>query len=216
VSANRFRLLVPVQRLDSALPRMKASASQRRDLALAFARDTVDAALKSSEVSEVVVITEDSVVKQTFRDTGVRVTQSMDPRSVWSAVTTAHRATSTRDVRPTAVVMGDLPALMPAELNAALRRAAEGPWSVYCEDLLSGGTTFYASCHSAFIPTLGPRSAAQNASLGAMRIGRDLPGLRCDVDTLEDLKMAKHLGVGVRTSQVLARYPRLRAARATA
>jgi 2-phospho-L-lactate guanylyltransferase len=216
VRQQGFRVLIPVQRLDVALPRMKVAVPQRRDLALAFARDTVDATLKCSEVSEVVVITADSAVADALMGFGVTVTRPVEQCSIESAVIAAHHDHDERDARPTAVLMGDLPALMPAELGAALRRVTETTPSVYCQDMLAGGTTFFASARGAFAPVLGPRSAARNASTGAMQIGNDLPGLRRDVDTLEDLKRANDLGVGMRTSQVLARYPRLRTSRLTA
>ena len=214
--AERFRVLVPVQDLGSALPRMKVAPTLRRDLALAFARDTVDAALACSAAAEVVVITRDPHVAGAFTDLDVELLPAVESRLVSSVVTAAHYELNDRRPMPTAVLMADLPSLMPAELGSALRRVLEVSWSVYAEDLLAGGTTFFASRRDAFVPCLGARSGAENAAAGSMRIGQDLPGLRCDVDTLEDLKMAKYLGVGVRTSQVLARHPRLRSLRLAA
>jgi 2-phospho-L-lactate guanylyltransferase len=85
VRQQGFRVLIPVQRLDVALPRMKVAAPQRRDLALAFARDTVDATLKCSEVSDVVVVTEDSAVADAFVGFSVTVTRPVDQCSIGSA-----------------------------------------------------------------------------------------------------------------------------------
>jgi 2-phospho-L-lactate guanylyltransferase len=55
-------------------------------------------------------------------------------------------------------------------------------------------------------PQFGIGSAARHDTLGArLEAG---PGLRCDVDTAEDLDAAESLGLGPATAAVLARWTR--------
>ncbi|MGH3277467.1 MAG: 2-phospho-L-lactate guanylyltransferase, partial [Streptosporangiaceae bacterium] len=99
----------------------------------------------------------------------------------------------------------DLPALRPAELALALARAGAAG-EAFVPDAASTGTTLYAAGPGvAFAPAFGPGSRDRHRVAGAVEL--DLPavsGLRQDVDTPADLQRAVGLGVGPRTSAVLA------------
>mgnify|MGYP006195997119 CR=1 FL=1 len=210
MSGRGYRVIVPVQRLEAALPTMAVAPPLRARLALAFALDTIHAVTRCPRVSEVVVLTRDALVSGAMDDLGVRTVPPAHRSDVRSALIAAHNNLTEQRDPATAVLMGDLPALITDELSSALRRADEWHTSVFTEDILGGGTTFFANRRRGFAPCLGSRSAAANANGGSMRVGQDLPGIRCDVDNLEDLAMAKYLGVGPHTNKVLASSPILR------
>ena len=100
-----------------------------------------------------------------------------------------------------AVLVGDLPALRPQDLGAALAAAAEQPHA-FVADAPGTGTTLLTAAPGALLnPEFGPGSAARHA-----RAGVHLPaaaGLRADVDTAEDLRAALRLGIGPATAAVL-------------
>ena len=96
-----------------------------------------------------------------------------------------------------AVLLGDVPALMPEELDEALGSVADGE-AAYVADADGSGTTLYTAAYDAFDPHFGAGSAAAH-SVRARAIVGDLLGLRRDVDDLASLREAWDLGVGPRT-----------------
>jgi 2-phospho-L-lactate guanylyltransferase len=101
---------------------------------------------------------------------------------------------------------GDLPALRPGDLAAALRCAGRFRRS-YVIDAQGTGTTVYSARHRAdFAPRFGPDSASSHQR-DAVALDLDVPSLRRDVDTIEDLWMAIRLGVGPRTAALRPLLP---------
>ena len=102
----------------------------------------------------------------------------------------------------------DLPALRPAELSAALAAATANPANrpAFGPDAANVGTTLYAVPPGAeFRPMFGGHSRTRHAAAGAVELAIDgVPGLRRDVDTEEDLRMAVALGAGTRTTALAA------------
>jgi 2-phospho-L-lactate guanylyltransferase len=100
-----------------------------------------------------------------------------------------------------AALVGDLPALRPDELQAALTAAAAHPRS-FVPDAPGTGTTLLAVTASVPLdPQFGLDSAARHASGAAvLQAG---PGLRHDVDTADDLRAAALLGLGPATAAVV-------------
>ena len=98
-----------------------------------------------------------------------------------------------------AALQSDLPALRSEELAAALaeldgRRA-------FCADRQGTGTTLLiAVAGGPLDPRFGVGSAAAHRASGAVPICGALPTLRCDVDTAEDLAVARALGLGPHTA----------------
>lgn len=105
-----------------------------------------------------------------------------------------------------AALVGDLPALQADELSAALAAAYEHPRS-YIADAAGTGTTFLAA-HAgvALDPQFGIDSAARHGATAVPLAAG--PGLRCDVDTPEDLDAAVAIGLGPATATVFARWTR--------
>lgn len=97
---------------------------------------------------------------------------------------------------PVAVLLGDLPALLPSELSAALA-AAEGHDRALVADADTEGTTLVTALRGALhSPAFGTGSRAAHLAAGYREL--DVPaasGLRRDVDTAEQLAaLAGRLG----------------------
>lgn len=110
------------------------------------------------------------------------------------------------DARSVAVVAltADLPAMRPAELEAALAAAERAGRRAFVPDLEGTGTVLLAApAGEALAPQFGPGSAAAHARSGAVRLDGAWPSLRRDVDTAADLDAAALLGLGAHTGQVL-------------
>jgi 2-phospho-L-lactate guanylyltransferase len=103
-----------------------------------------------------------------------------------------------------AALVGDLPALRPAELATALAAATEHPQSFVPDAAGTGTTLLAATPGSSLRPAFGLDSAARHT---AWAVPLDAaPGLRHDVDTAADLRSAAALGLGPATSAVHADF----------
>lgn len=101
-----------------------------------------------------------------------------------------------------AALVGDLPALRPAELSATLDQAATLPRS-FVPDASGMGTTLLAATPGAVLnPRFGHGSAARHLASGGHSLEAG-PGLRHDVDTLADLTDAVAIGVGESTAALM-------------
>lgn len=107
---------------------------------------------------------------------------------------------------PVAVLLGDLPALRPADLEGALAAASTFSRAVVVDAEGTGTTLLTASAGVSLDPAFGAGSAAEHVRRGHVALDvPDLSGLRQDVDRLGDLAAVAELGTGRATSQVLAR-----------
>jgi 2-phospho-L-lactate guanylyltransferase len=71
-------------------------------------------------------------------------------------------------------------------------------------DADGSGTVLLAAPNAGDLrPAFGAGSAAAHVARGALRVDLDLPRLRCDVDTADDLRRAQELGVGPHTARAL-------------
>jgi 2-phospho-L-lactate/phosphoenolpyruvate guanylyltransferase len=173
-------------------------------LARAIAVDALDAARACRLVRSLVVVTGDPVVAERARGAGDEVL-SGDDRGLDAAVAQGLAHAERRWPRlGHAVLLADVPALRPEQLERALRAASSHP-RAFVPDLEGAGTVLLAARAGVPArPAFGAGSAARHERLGAVRLDLDLPALRRDVDTLEDLRGAVALGVGPATRAVLA------------
>lgn len=195
-----WTVVIPVKRLDRAKTRLHPVAL-RPALALAFALDTVRAAIETTGVRGVIVVTSDSRVAAAVATIGATVIpdpgDGLNP-AVRIGVATASTAA-------VAVLLGDLPSLRPDDLAAALRVAAGYPLAVV-PDREGSGTTLLTSTGGGMHPRFGHGSRARHESGGHLVIPvTPLSTLRRDVDTVQDLASAIELGVGVATAAILER-----------
>ncbi|MCV2396045.1 2-phospho-L-lactate guanylyltransferase [Actinotalea sp. M2MS4P-6] len=194
--SERWTLVLPVKRLEAAKSRLDVAADARAELALAFALDTLAAVAACEQVEDVVVVTSEPRVPEI----GIRVVA--DPGGGLLAAIGAGLAAVAQD-RPVAVLLGDLPALRPEELDAALAAAARHR-SAMVADLDGTGTTLLTARRAADLdPRFGPGSRAAHEAAGHVLLDAG-DGLRRDVDTAADLAAVVRLGVGPATAAVIA------------
>jgi 2-phospho-L-lactate/phosphoenolpyruvate guanylyltransferase len=199
-------VVVPVKRADVAKTRLGGvTATQRAALARAFPADCVQAALACTRVRRVVAVTDDERAAAVLRDLGGHVIPDEPDAGLNPAL--EHAVTHVREQygdTPVAVLSGDLPALRPAELSAALDRAGAHP-RAFVPDRGGHGTTLLAAAAGVRLDArFGPRSRDQHAGSGARELQTEgLDSVRHDVDTSDDLREAVRLGVGAHTRRVL-------------
>ena len=201
-------VVVPVKRLAVAKSRLAAYGDgARRELALAFARDVVTAALACPVVSHVLVVTDDARAASALRALGARIAPDDPDDGLNPAL--VHGADLLRAGSPLLGIVtlsSDLPALRPADLGAVLGAVPAGARG-FVPDAAGHGTTLLAAAAPADLaPEFGPASAARHLASGARLLDAP-PGLRRDVDTPQDLREALELGVGPHTSAVAAGLP---------
>lgn len=185
----------------------KSRLAHGPDLAAAMAADCLAAVLATNSVQRVLVVTSDATTASEASAAGAEVIdQPPSQPGLGAAVRAGLHAAG--DQGPVAVLLADLPALRPEDLDAALSRLdemlARGAVSVFVPDLDEEGTVLLAGRTAADLaPQFGAGSAAAHEGTGAVRTSLDLPGLRRDVDTPENLAAAVALGVGARTTRTL-------------
>lgn len=197
-----YVVLVPVKPPAVGKSRLVGlSVDDRRELAAAFALDTIAACTGAAKVGAVLVVTDDAA----FAAAEAALGHDSIPDGVAGDLNATLRQAAAEAARrwPGSVpvaVCADLPALRPAELDTALSELAAGE-AAFVADSEGVGTTLYTASYAAFDPRFGHASAAVHAATGARALTADLPGLRRDVDDLDDLRAALELGVGARTRQ---------------
>lgn len=197
-------LIIAVKRLTAAKSRLSAlfDAEAREAVVLAMLIDTVIAARDASGVASVTVVTPDPDAARAARDLGATVisdpTRPDHPDPLNNAILAACGPVSAST--PNIVVLqGDLPALRSDELSEALAEASRYPRS-FVADRQGTGTAALFAFGAALDPRFGTNSARRHRDSGAVELLGRWPGLRCDIDTPDDLAHARALGVGATTA----------------
>jgi 2-phospho-L-lactate/phosphoenolpyruvate guanylyltransferase len=200
-----WTLVVPLKPLSRAKSRLSEAAGDdlRPGLALAFAQDTVSAALAGRWVAGVTVVTDDPLAGRELAALGARILP--DPPGGGLNAALAHGARAVREQRPetaVAALNADLPALRAVELDQVLEAAA-GFSRAFLADAAGVGTTLLSAAPGVDLaPAFGGPSRTRHRASGAHEI--ELSGVdsvRRDVDTGEDLRAALALGVGAHTAR---------------
>jgi 2-phospho-L-lactate guanylyltransferase len=200
----RWTVVIPVKALPAAKSRLVPASvdeAAHRRLVEAIRADTVAAARGAETVARVVLVTDRA---DSGRPVGSQLQVLVQTRPGLNAALAegAAHAEQSWPADGVAALVGDLPALRPAELAAALSAAARYP-RAHVPDATGWGTTLLTAIpRIALDPSFGPGSAARHA-LGSVAIEGG-PGLRHDVDTAEDLAAVSALGLGAATAAVLA------------
>lgn len=201
-SSRSFAVVLPVKPPVRGKSRLVGIPDDARvDLAAAFALDTVAACLGAALVPEVLVVTDDA--RFSSRLTAAGAPCIPDGASADLNETLRQAAAEARrrwpHLHPVALC-ADLPALVPADLDAAL---AQVGGTCFVADAAGVGTTMYAAPWDDFDPRYGGESRCAHLDAGARELSDALPSLRRDVDDLPDLQAASALGVGRHTRAVL-------------
>lgn len=198
-----FGIVIPVKPAGRAKSRLSSLGDAvRRDLAVAFAADTMRAVLECDLVAHVLVVTDDPDLARELADSGVlAIPDGAAELNESLRQATAELLRRHPQVRP-AALLADLPALRGPDLEAALRAAGDGPAFVADADH-EGSTLVIGRVGEPLTTHFGPRSREAHLAAGYEEIGLDLPTLKRDVDTAADLAVALELGVGPRTSYIV-------------
>ena len=200
--SQSFALLVPVKTLTRAKSRLAPPfPAERADLMRAFAQDALAAALRSRSVAHVYVVTDEPG----FEGGAIERLPDEGDGDLNRALTHASvRARLTSPELGVAALCADLPCLTADDLDAALGAGLSPRWFV--ADAAGTGTTMLvAGAGVDLAPHFGAGSARHHEESGAVPVRADVPTLRQDVDTDDDLTSALALGVGDHTAAVLSR-----------
>lgn len=173
-------------------------------LALAMAADTVAAAMEADGVAGVLVVTT-AEASGIFDDLGAFVI--VQESAGLTAAIALGVLTATEMAEPgqrIAVLLGDLPALTPAELGAALGAALAYPLAMVA-DAAGDGTALITAAHgTTHAPAFGVASSAAHRAAGYIPLEVSSgSGLRNDVDSVEGLALLDGR-LGERTARVVA------------
>lgn len=200
-----WHIIVPIKSRHRAKARLLApDGVDKPELALALALDTLDVVTAVVRADRVIVVTEDDEVRSPMAERGI--TLVTDPgRGLNEAVRAGLTEAAERGPDlPVAVLLGDIPAVRPDELTAALRACAATESALVPDQDGSGTVLLTHHDARALTPRFGRGSAARHARRCTV-LELDLPGLRHDVDDLEALHRAEQLGLGSHTARALSR-----------
>jgi len=194
-------VVIPAKALPEAKSRLLPATtgeSEHRRLVEAIRADTLAAARAADGVARVLMVADRPAPPAPDTEFLVQTAPGLN-------AALAEAAAHARHAWPEdgiAALVGDLPALQPGELAAALAAAATHPRSFVADAAGTGTTLLAARPGTALDPRFGDGSAARHAAEAVLLSAG--AGLRHDVDTAEDLRTVAELGLGPSTAAVLA------------
>jgi 2-phospho-L-lactate guanylyltransferase len=202
-------VVVPVKPSARAKSRLEVDGVDRAGLARAIALDTLAAVSACELVVQVVVVTDDATLaREAAVIPALRFVPEGESRGLDAAIATGMAAVDPNGRLPRAALLGDLPALRPADLGEALRAAASVDRAVVADAEGTGSTLVTSLPGVAWASSFGDGSFARHSAAGCTPLEiPDASTLRRDVDTAEQLAAAVRLGVGPRTAGALASVP---------
>ena len=201
-------MVVPVKAWSAAKSRLDLPEHGRRAIVRAMAADTLAATARCDVVGDLTVVAgADSLTRSPELAAAGRILVQPDHIADLDAALSWALTQLPTNTQWTALMVADLPALTPKALSRALASAAdgEGNSSMMVTDRHGSGTTLLtAATPSLLTPCFGVGSARRHRDLGVAPLPLDdvLNSLRCDVDTIDDLSVARALGLGPRTHDV--------------
>ena len=196
---DRWTLLLPV-RLSAPKGRLASlNHAARSALAVAMARDVVNAAQDCPVIGEVIIVG-DAAAAEAFADLPCVIDASIGLNAELAAVAAGRSRV--------AVLLPDVPAVTATDIDWALKVGVQS-LRAFVADAEGVGTTLLMTHRGDELnPQFGARSCAAHAVSGAQPIADDVPGrlarLRRDVDDEIGLWDAARLGVGSHTTRLLS------------
>lgn len=198
-----WTVIVPVKPAAAGKSRLAVPGVDRVDLARAIAVDTIEAAAASDAVTRVLVVTADAATAAAV--SGIRGVEVVHDTADGLRAAIALGIETAGVDADRAVLLGDLPALVPNELTHALALAATAGRAFVPDADGTGSALATARARLPFEPRFGADSAAAHLAAGFTELV--LPaswGLRRDVDMLEHLDAVQaHGTLGPRTAELL-------------
>lgn len=203
-------LIIAVKRLAAAKTRLASvfDSPAREQVVVAMLIDTITAAAQVSGLGRITVVTPDRHAADAARGLGAAVLPDPtpddhpDPLNNAIAAAEAHIRSATGATPNIVVLQADLAALRPHEFTGAIDAARKHPRS-FVSDRHGTGTAALFAFGSSLRPAFGPESARRHRRSGAVELDGVWPGLRCDIDTPDDLAAARRLGVGAATERAV-------------
>jgi 2-phospho-L-lactate guanylyltransferase len=200
---DRWRLIVPVKGQLAAKTRLHPPAGvARADLAHAFALDTITAVVACIPPDHLIAVTSDELTATFVQDQGGTVVADSGEglnRAVRQGIEYVQRVLGPG---PTAVLLGDIPALRPKDLVDALAACSLHARALVPDASGTGTVLLSALSPQDLHPRFGVNSAREHGR-DCVRLELDLPALRTDVDDDDALRQALAIGVGRHTAAVL-------------
>lgn len=200
-------LVIAVKRLAAAKTRLAPvfSAATRETVVLAMLIDTITAASAVPALRAITIVTPDDTAAEAAGALGARVltdpTPDGHPDPLNNAIAAAEAAIRAETAN-IVVLQGDLPALQPSELHAAITDGRRHSRS-FVADRHATGTSALLAFGVPLNPRFGADSAQRHRRSGAVELTGGWPGLRCDIDTPDDLAAARRLGLGPATAKAV-------------
>jgi len=196
-------VVVPVKPAALGKTRLTAVGADREALARAIALDTIAAVAATARVRRVLVVTDDPEVRTHVAPwPAVDVIAEGDVRGLDGAIALGAEAAGVGAAR--AALLGDVPALTPHDLDAALGLAGTVERGLVPDAEGTGSTMITARPGAVWVSAFGVDSAARHRLLGCTDLAVPRGStLRRDVDTAAQLAEAAGLGLGPRTAAVL-------------
>ncbi|WP_240193871.1 MULTISPECIES: 2-phospho-L-lactate guanylyltransferase [unclassified Gordonia (in: high G+C Gram-positive bacteria)] len=210
-AARESTVVLAVKALGDAKSRLRPlppAHDDRPALVIAMLTDTLSA-VTAARPRRVVVVSPDARVHTIASDFGaVTVDEPTARLEGWTALNAALAHGASEFDGPIAYLQADLPAMRPESLQEALDEASDelvhAP-AAFVSDRAGTGTALLVAGPS-FRPLFGVDSAAAHRTAAAVELdpGRTRwPDLRTDIDTPEDLAVARAIGLGAATSELL-------------
>lgn len=209
----RWTVVIPAKALPEAKSRLLPASSDlatHRRLVQAIRADTMAAAREAAGVARLLVVVdrpdaEDGVGDIAGIDGHQRVLVQSVPGLNAALGEAASAATRCWPADGVAALVGDLPALRPDDLAAALAQAGHHAAAFVADFDATGTTLLTAAAGVALQPRFGAGSAGRHAQVAVRLDGA--AGLRHDVDTADDLRAAMALGLGAATAAICGADP---------
>ncbi len=208
-AARGWVVVIPIKGTTEAKSRLAlepdpvSPVEGRAQLAIAFAADTVAAVFAAKAVAEVIVVTNKGSAP-VFERFGAHVVA--DPASGLNAAIRAGIAVARarRPDSPVAAMTGDLPTVRAADIDSMLELAHAHLLALVADKEGTGTTTILAAAGVELVPRFGVGSAERHRAAGHVEL--DIPAgsrMRLDVDTADDLVLARAVGLGPRSAALL-------------
>lgn len=205
-------LAVPVKDLVNAKQRLVPllGADERRALAAAMLEDVL-AAVASSRIDAVWVVTRDEAVSAIARRFGARLIVETENRGHTAAVAAAQARAGAEGVQVFATIPGDVPCVTGSEVDALVAVADAPPTVVFASSRSGLGTNGVALAPPDALPLRFGEPSFDNHVAAARARGLTprvlpLPGLALDVDDPDDLVALLTDGPATRSARLVATW----------
>ncbi len=188
--------VLPIKAFAAAKQRLAADLGEPQpDLAERMAGGVLDELIKASGLERVLVVTRDPAAVALAAGAGAEVVDEREPLGHSAAASLGVRRAIELGAERVLLAAGDCPLLSAADVDDLLARHS-GPGVVILADRHGTGTNgLLLAPPDALAPAFGPGSAERHAGLaraaGVPYAVESIPAFALDVDTAEDLALAR-------------------------